>query len=99
QIDLLQQVRRGVGQTQQSLQQKSGLIAGYHEARRKQLDEAFDADVHEYQAIDPEWIIEHRKAYAAAIDLLNAAKSQSDQVADADRRNLAAIDQAIQRVI
>lgn len=43
-------------------------------------------------------MIEARTAYAAAIDAFNARKQRSDQAADADAANLAAIDAALVRL-
>jgi hypothetical protein len=99
QIDLLKQVDQGLVQTQQSLDQSSQSIGAYHALRRKQIDEAFDLDVRGRGSLDADWIIEHRKAYATAIDLLSAAKQRSERAAEVDRENLAALRDAIQRVI
>lgn len=99
QIDLLQHVQRGLEQTQQSIEQKSQIIAEYHDLRRRQLDQAFDRDVRSRQPLSPEWVIEHRKAYAATLDLLAAARSQNDLAAEQERRNINAMTEALDRVI
>jgi hypothetical protein len=99
QIDLLRQVDAGLAKTQSSLDESSQVIAAYHELRRKQLDEAFDLDVRQRDALDADWVIEHRKAYAAAVDLLSAARSRNEQAAQVDRQNLASLRDAISRII
>lgn len=99
QIDLLQHVRTGLHQTRQSLQRKSQLIAEYHQLRRRQLDGAFDADVRARTELESDWVIEHRKAYAAAIDAIGSARTHSELANESDQRNLDAIDAALQRVI
>jgi hypothetical protein len=98
QIDLLKQVDAGLAQTQTSLDQSSQMIAAYHDLRRKQLDEAFDLDVRERDSLNTEWIIEHRKAYAAAIDLLASARHRSERASEVDRQNLASLRDAISRI-
>jgi len=99
QIDLLEQSRRGIVQVHRSLDQKSELIKSFHAQRRRQLDEAFDADVRQRAELTPEWVIDARRTYAAAIDVLHEASSASARAAEIDRRNLAAIDQALQQAI
>jgi hypothetical protein len=99
QIDLLQQVDRGLVQTQSSLDQSSQLIGAYHDLRRRELDEAFDLDVRQRAALDADWVIEHRKAYATAVDLLASARHRSERAAEADRQNLAALRDAVSRVV
>lgn len=98
QVDLLEHARKGIASTRQSLEQKSQLVATYHEVRRRLLDEAFDADVRERQALDADWVIEHRRAYSAAVDALHSARLQSEAATLADERNLAAIELALARV-
>jgi hypothetical protein len=99
QMDLLEQSRRGVVEVHRSLEQKTELIKSYHAQRRRQLDEAFDADVRQRAELTPQWVIDARRAYAAAIDVLHDASDASARAAEIDRRNLAAIDQALQQAI
>ncbi len=99
QIDLLEQTRRGVANVEQSMDEKSQIVQAYHALQRRRLDEAFDEDVRARPALSADWVIEHRRAYAAGVDALSTAKTASDLAADADRRNLAAIDQALERAI
>jgi hypothetical protein len=99
QIDLLEQAYTGVARSRQSLEQKSRIVAAYHQLRRRQLDDAFDADVRARAQLSPEWVIEHRRAYSTALDAIASAKTQSELAADAERRNVAAVERALQQVI
>lgn len=99
QIDLLRHVEQGLAHARQSLDQKSQIIHSYHTLRRAQLDDAFDADVRARESFHAEWIIEHRKAYAAAIDAIHRARDGSERAAESDQRNLAAMRHAIERLI
>lgn len=99
QIDLLTQSRRGIENAKASLDDRSRLISAYHTLQRKRLDDAFDADVSERSDLSADWIIEHRKAYAAAVDAVASARVQSVQSDLSARQNLDAVDQALQRVI
>ena len=100
QSQLVEQTSRGVTALQQSLEVKSQIVAEHHAQRRRQLDDAFDADV---QHRDPSklsaaWVIEHRRAYAAALDALSAARVASVQADEADRRSAKATRDALERL-
>ena len=99
QMNLLEQARKGIAITQKSLADKSQLIEQYEKQQRKRLDEAFDADVREHSNLSSDWVIEHRRAYAAAIDGFAAQQIASRDSAVIDQKNLQSIDDALQRVI
>lgn len=99
QIDLLSQSRRGIEHARTSLDDRSRLISAYHTLQRKRLDDAFDADVLERAELSADWVIEHRRAYAAAVDAVASARAKSVQADLSARENLDAVDQALQRVI
>jgi hypothetical protein len=100
QSQLVEQTARGVAALQQSLEQKSQIVAQHHALRRRQLDDAFDADVRGRDAskLAADWVIEHRRAYAAALDALSAARVASVQADEADRRNARAARDALERL-
>ena len=98
QMDLITQARRGVALTQKSLDEKSQMIQQDQSLRRRLLDEAFDADVRARQTLSADWIIESRKVYAAALDAFAKQQLASADASIADRRNIAAIDDALQRL-
>jgi len=57
---------------------KSGAIEQLSQLKRQRLDQAFDEDVRlcaTQETLDPDWVIEARKAYASAIDAY--AKTQA----------------------
>lgn len=98
QIQLVEQTRRGVTQIKQSLDQKSQIVHEYHAIQRKRLDDAFDLDVRQRSSLDPDWVIEHRRAYSAALDALNAAKIRSLEADESDHRTIEAVRAALDRL-
>lgn len=98
QIDLTEQSRKGVSMISQSLEKQQQLIQRFEQAQRQRIDNAFDADVHEQQQLSAAWVIDHRRAYAAAIDLLNESNHRNELSHQNDQRTLAAIDLALQKL-
>src|SRR5688500_5991219 len=100
QSQLVEQTSRGVAALQQSLEQKSQIVARHHALQRERLDDAFDEDVRRRDAsqISADWVIEHRRAYAAAVDALSAARFASVQADEVDRRNVTATLDALDRL-
>jgi hypothetical protein len=94
-VELVAQARRGVGLVQQSHAGRQTLVDSMYDHQRRQLDMAFDADVCSRPALSADWVVEHRKAYGVGIDAIEASRSASRHVADADADNLRAIDQAL----
>ena len=95
QADLIAQAERGVDLAGRSLSAKSDLIEAEHAARRARLDRAFDADVRERRDLSPEWVIESRRAYAAAVDALNDRRDVELANDAVDRKNIAAAKDAL----
>jgi hypothetical protein len=100
QSQLIDQTSRGVAALQQSLEHMSQIVAQHHALRRRQLDDAFDADVRQREPskLGADWIIEHRRAYAAALDALSAARVASIEADETDRRNVHAARDALERL-
>ena len=100
QSQLVEQSSRGVAALERSLEQKSQIVARYHAAQRERLDDAFDEDVRRRDApqLSADWVIEHRRAYAAAVDALNAARHASVRADEIDRRNAQATRDALDRL-
>lgn len=98
QIQFVEQTRRGVAQIEQSLDQKSQIVREYHAIQRKRLDDAFDADVRQRDALDADWVIEHRRAYSAALDAMHSARVASLEADASDHRTIEAIRAALDRL-
>lgn len=101
QIDLVTQARRGVAIVAQHDAARDRSIAELASLRRQRLDDAFDQDVRERamnDLLDPEWVIEARRAYAVALDAYAKGQAADVRVAAERRRTLAAIDAALQRL-
>ena len=100
-IDLVTQARRGVDLVARHDEQRDRAVAELARLRREKLDEAFDADVRDratQEAIDPEWVIEARRAYAVAIDAYAKAQAANERSALVRKQNLAAINGALDRL-
>ena len=100
-IDLVTQARRGVELVAVQDDQRDRAVAELARLRREKLDEAFDADVREratQEMLDPEWVIEARRAYAVAIDAYAKAAMGSERAAQVRRQNLASINAALDRL-
>ena len=94
QLDLVTQARRGIA----SVAIRHDESADVAHLRRQQLDGAFDADVRAQQALSADWIIEARKAYAAAIDAYAKQQAAATAAREQDKRNLAAADAALAKL-
>jgi hypothetical protein len=66
--------------------------------RRVRLDAAFDADVRDRKALDPDWVIEQRKAYGAAMDQLAQQSAADKQLGATTAQNLSDVDLALQKL-
>jgi hypothetical protein len=100
-MDLVTQARRGVSLVAQHDEQRDRAVAELARLRREKLDQAFDADVREratQETLDPDWVIEARRAYAVAIDAYAKAQASGERSAQARRQNLASINAALDRL-
>ena len=100
-IDLVTQARRGVELVARQDDQRDRAMGELTRLRREKLDEAFDADVREraaHETLDPDWVIEARRAYAVGIDAYAKAQAANERAALVRRQNLAAINAALDRL-
>jgi len=95
---LLTQTRRGIERVEESINGKAQIVRAYHALQRDRLNEAFDQDVRERAALTPDWVVEHRRAYSAALAELTRAEEASSEAAESDRRTLAAMRAAVDRL-
>lgn len=98
QMDLVEQSRKGIELLGHSHANQVRLIDEYHALQRKRIDEAFDADVLERKALTGDWVIEHRRAYAAALDVVFRQRAASTEADAVTRRNLQAVEQALRQL-
>ena len=101
QIDLVTQARRGIAAVSADEASRAQTASELTRLRRQRLDEAFDEDVQQramQESIDSDWVIEARRAYAAAIETYAAAQADADRASEVRARNLAAIDAALDRL-
>jgi hypothetical protein len=100
-MDLVTQARRGIEIAAQHDEQRDRAIAELAQMRREKLDEAFDSDVRDratQETLDPDWVIEARRAYAVAIDAYAKAQATGERAAQVRKQNLAAINAALDRL-
>ncbi len=101
QSELVFQSRRGVEVAQSNSATSASVHSELAKVKRQRLDDAFDADVRERAdraELTAEWVIAARSAYAIALEAQakqDLALRASDETA---RRNLEAVDAALQRV-
>jgi len=98
QLALITQARRGLQRVEAAQAERAKLVEQYHRLQRVSLDQAFDDDVREREVLDPAWVIDHRRAYAAAVDALWTQQIASRDAEAAAAANLRAADQALQRL-
>ena len=98
QLQLVQQARKGLELENQNAAERGEFVSRYYAIQRDRLDAAFDADVRQSNSLSRDWVIEHRKAYSAAVDAINRQQSivAGDEATAAGNR--AAIDLALQRL-
>ena len=99
QMDLVTQARRGVALAAEHRAAQSAAAEQLAKFRRQRLDEAFDADVIDRgMELSPEWVIEHRKAYAAALDAYARERAAAAEFEEVSLRNLRDTDAALARL-
>lgn len=99
QMRLVEQARKGVGLCAEAQKERGRIVEQFHQMQRQRLDEAFDADVRERGELSAEWVIEHRKAYAAAINVLERQERASAEAERVMQRNLEAVEEALKKVM
>lgn len=99
-IDLTAQAQKGVGLVRQGVSERTADSERAAAALRERLDAAFDADVatREAGSLSTDWIIAHRKAYAAAIDAFEQRRATAIAADAAVLRTLNAIDLALSQL-
>jgi len=100
-MDLVTQSRRGIALIAQHDDDRDRAVAELARLRREKLDDAFDADVRDratQESLDPDWVIEARRAYAVAIDAYAKAQATSERAAQVRKQNLTAISAALDRL-
>jgi hypothetical protein len=99
QLRLTEQARKGVAIWSARESARDQEVRQTHAARRKALDDAFDADVRTRgPALDPAWVIESRRAYAAGLTVLAQSESAALAGNDAARCDAAAADDALAKL-
>jgi hypothetical protein len=100
-MDLVTQTRRGIALVAQHDDDRDRAVSELARLRREKLDDAFDADVRDratQESLDPDWVIEARRAYAVAIDAYAKAQATSERSAQVRKQNLTAINAALDRL-
>ena len=98
QMQLTEQARRGVTLCRQAMEEREQLVQRLNTIERERMDEAFDGDVLDQPELSAEWVIEHRKAYSAALAALERRRSSSIEATTMARRNFDATEAALQRL-
>lgn len=97
-IELTEQVRRGVELTRQATATRQRVIDRLNDLQLERLDTAFDADVRSRPQLEPEWVIDHRKAYAFARDAVVNQRHTLRREQETIETNLNLMDRALQEL-
>ena len=95
QLQLVQQARKGLELENQNAAERGEFVSKYYAIQRDRLDAAFDADVRESNSLSSDWVIEHRRAYSAALDAISRQQNMAAGNEAMAARNRAAIDLAL----
>jgi hypothetical protein len=99
QMRLVEQARSGLALCREAQDQRSQLVEQFHQLQRKRLDEAFDEDVKARDGLAADWVIEHRRAYAAALEAMGTQREASHKAEEAAKRNLTDIDRLLEQLL
>jgi hypothetical protein len=94
QLHLTDQARKGVAIWSSRESARDAEIHQAYAARRQ----ALDADVRARNHLDPAWVIESRRAYAAGLTLLNQSEANALATNESARRDAAATDEALAKL-
>ena len=95
QIQLINQAQKGLALVSQAKVSETARADALDRLQRKGLDDAFDRDVREREELSPDWVIEHRKAYVAGLEAVQAQRSAARAAIEANARNIEAVDAAL----
>jgi hypothetical protein len=100
QSDLLASARRGIDLAQSNRAGTGQVYEQLARLKRQRLDDAFDADVRDRGDgdITADWVIDHRTAYAVALEAYAKQQAELNTSEDVARRNLQAVDAALERL-
>jgi len=104
QRDLATQAQAGVDVLRAAHLERRAALEQAQLSQRKLLDDAFDADVREragaatQPALDPQWVITARKAYAVGLDALAAQKAAAEKADAAAEANYRALTEALDEI-
>lgn len=92
---LITQMSAGLKDLRAFSDQRQQLVDSYYANQRRSLDDAFDLDFKDAPALDPAWVIEHRKAYIAAMEALFLARLASQAAHQQALTNFTTLDDAL----
>jgi hypothetical protein len=97
-IDLADQARKGVRLARDAAERREQQLAAFDQRQREQLDAAFDADVARRPGLTADWVVAHRRAYAAALDALRSRRVEAERARLKSLENLDAVDAALAQI-
>ena len=98
QLRLTEQARKGVAIWSARESARDQDVRQAYAAKRKALDDAFDADARGRATLDAAWVIESRRAYVAGLGVLAQSESAALAGNDAARRDATATDEALAKL-
>jgi hypothetical protein len=97
-LHLTDQARKGVAIWSSRESAHDAETRAAYAAKRQALDAAFDTDIRAQTQLDPAWVIESRRAYAAGLTLLNQSEANALATNESARRDAAATDEALAKL-
>lgn len=99
QMRLAEQIRKAADLCRQAHIERRQIVEEYYRLQQSRLDEAFDADMRARDQLTAEWVLDHRRAYAAAVAAVQQGRNAAAAADAAMRGNLEAIDAAARRLL
>jgi hypothetical protein len=98
QQNLIDQLDSGIRNVEQSSADRQQLLDALYAQQRHHLDAAFDADVLASRSLDAQWVIEHRQAYALALESIWQQQVASQSAHARVAENLQTIHEGLMRL-
>jgi hypothetical protein len=92
---LIGSMQSGLKELAAAQEQRQELVDGFYQQRRRVLDDAFDQDVRTVEMLEPQWVIEHRRAYMLACEALWKQQQASARAGEQMQQNLRTISEGL----
>lgn len=95
QQQLIGSMQAGLKDLGAAQEQRQQLVDELYGQRRRVLDEAFDQDVRNVATLERDWVVEHRRAYMLACEMVWKQQQISARAAEQMQQNLRTIGEGL----